>query len=141
VPFEASDTNLDWAVRTEFAEHITRRLLLDFGPLFDQVRQGTSDGGAHGLLVTGLIRTYNRGDSTVRYLGGPGMGGASLKGDLILKDGKDNHIIYQASFDKLWAWGGILGAYKNIDDMQKEVEAAIANTIARGKGWNPGKQN
>jgi hypothetical protein len=62
---------------------------------------------------------------------------ASFKGDLILKDAADNRVLFSAPFDKLWAWGGYLGASRGIEDMVTESAASVAATVARAKGWQP----
>ena len=65
-----------------------------------------------------------------------GLGPASLEGKIKVVDAA-NATLLDAPFDKLWAWGGIAGASKGIEDMQVEVAASIANTVAQAKGWTP----
>jgi hypothetical protein len=113
------------------------RLQSHFGPIFQEVRSqarplGTNDE----LIVTGTIRDYRPGDRFARAML-IGMGAAKFKGDLILKDGADNRVLLSAPFDKLWAWGGWLGASKGIEDMVSESEASAAATVAQAKGWRP----
>ena len=43
-------------------------------------------------------------------------------------------VLLNAPFDKLWAWGGVLGASKAIKDMV--AETSVAATVAHAKGWN-----
>jgi hypothetical protein len=45
-------------------------------------------------------------------------------------------VLLNAPFDKLWAWGGIIGASKGMDDMVAETSASVAATVAHAKGWN-----
>ncbi len=71
------------------------------------------------LIVTGTIRSYEPGSRFGRAML-IGLGAASFNGDLILKDGTTDTILLSAPFDKLWAWGGILGASKGIEDMVSE---------------------
>ena len=94
------------------------------------------------IIVTGTIRSYRPGSRFWRFML-IGLGSASFKGDLTLKRAQDKSVLYEAPFDKLWAWGGILGMSKGIDDMVSESEAAVANTVAQAKGWkaSPDKQN
>jgi|SRR5208283_330621 len=135
VPFDTSKAkDTEPSVGEKFAEDIARRLKDDFGPLFDQVTVGTPTGTTNELIITGEITTYKPGDKALRGLL-IGLGAASFKGDLCLKDG-DQQLI-QIPFDKLWAWGGILGASKGIEDMEEQTVASIANTVARQKGWTP----
>ena len=88
------------------------------------------------MIVTGTIKTYRPGSRFARYML-IGLGSAGFEGDLILKNGADNSVVLTAPFDKLWAWGGVLGASKGIEDLMAETAAAIASTVAHAKGWTP----
>ena len=88
------------------------------------------------MIVTGTIRKYRRGSKFARAML-IGLGSASFEGEVSLKDGADGRVLYTAPFDKLWAWGGIAGMSKGIEDMVAETEAMVAATIARAKGWVP----
>ena len=70
-----------------------------------------------------------------------GLGAASFEAELVLKDAATQRNLLTAPLDKLWAWGGMMGAAKDIDRMMAESAAAVANTIARAKGWIPSAQN
>ena len=137
IPFDtASGQKIDPSIGVKFSEDVATRLQSDFGPLFREVRKAPPTGKADELIVTGTIKTYDPGSRTARLIL-IGLGAAILKGELILKDAVDNRVLYSAPFDKLWAWGGAMGASKGIEDMMIESSAAVANTIARAKGWNP----
>jgi hypothetical protein len=136
LPFQTSN-NIDSSVGVKFALDVAIRLQSDFGPIFQEVRSQSRPLGTNDeLIVTGTIRDYRPGDRFARAML-IGMGAAKFKGDLMLKDGADNRVLLSAPFDKLWAWGGFLGASKGIEDMVSESEASAAATVARAKGWQP----
>lgn len=137
VPFSVpQDKDIDPSLGAKFAGDVAIRLQYDFGTLFQEVRQGSPLHQTNELVVGGMITTYKPGDKFARAML-IGLGAASFKGKLELKDGQSSQILLDAPFDKLWAWGGILGASKGIDDMQSETAASVAGTIARAKGWQP----
>lgn len=121
----------------EFARGIKARLSADFGPLFQSVDYGTA---ARGLerecLVRGEITKYKPGSRVARAIL-IGLGAASLEGNVRVTSATGDAVLLSAPFDKLWAWGGIAGASKGIDDMVDETSASVAATIARAKGWTP----
>ncbi len=137
LPIASTKSNIDASIGASFANEVAMRLQHDYGPLFGTVRKDADPLGAtNELIVTGTIRDYRPGDPFARAML-IGMGAASFKGDLILKDATDNRVLFDAPCDKLWAWGGALGASKTIDEMVKESEATAAATVARAKGWQP----
>lgn len=137
MPFEpVAGKGIDASVGFKFADDIFYRLQSDYGPIFKEVRKGPPLGTAEEVIVTGTIRDYDPGSKVARMLL-IGTGAASFKGDLILRDGVDSRVLLDAPFDKLWAWGGMLGASKDIEDMVAESEAAVARTVAQAKGWKP----
>lgn len=137
MPFEpAADKKIDASIGARFADGVFTRLQGDFGPIFKEVRKGPPLAKEDEVIVTGTIRAYQPGSRFGRAML-IGLGAASFKGDLILKDGADNRVLFSAPFDKLWAWGGILGMSKGIEDMVSESEAAVAATVAQAKGWKP----
>lgn len=137
LPFEtAADKEINPVIGADFSEGVGARLYEDFGQLFKEVRKGPPLGKENELIVTGIIRSYRPGDRSARFML-IGLGAATFKGDLILKDGADGHVLFSAPFDKLWAWGGTLGASKGIEEMVSESEASVATTIAQARGWKP----
>ena len=130
------DGKVDASVGAKFAEDVAVRIQKDFGPLFNQVRKESPLCREDEVIVSGTIRTYRPGSRFARGML-IGLGSASFKGDLILKNGKDQRVLLTAPFDKLWAWGGILGMSKGIEDMTAEAAAAVARTVAHAKGWQP----
>lgn len=139
LPFQSvRDKNVvDANIGMNFSNGVARRLQNDFGTLFTEVRKAPALGRQDELIVTGTISEYKPGSKLVRGMIGVGMGAAHFKGDVVLKDGADNHILFSAPFSKLWAWGGVMGASKGIEEMVSESEASVATTIAQGKGWSP----
>lgn len=126
----------DAAVGVTFAQGIATRLKSDFGPIFQTVEYGTA---ARGLerecLVTGSITKYRPGSRVARAIL-IGVGSASLEGNVVVTDAATGTALLNAPFDKLWAWGGILGASKGMSNMVTETSASVAATIAHGRGWN-----
>jgi hypothetical protein len=141
VPFSvAQGKDIDPSVGAKFASDIAVRLQYDFGSLFQEVRQAAPLNQPNELVVCGTITAYKPGDKFARAML-IGLGAASFKGELTLKDAASQQIILDAPFDKLWAWGGWLGATKDIEDMKSEAAASVAGTIARAKGWQPSTNN
>lgn len=126
----------DASIGVTFAQGIEARLENDFGRIFQTVEYGTA---ARGLdkecLVKGSITKYKPGSRVARAIL-IGLGAASLEGNVVVSDAASGTALLSAPFDKLWAWGGILGASKGMDDMVTETSASVAATIAHGKGWN-----
>ena len=124
------------SIGVKFAEDIAVRLEHDFGPLFAEIRRGSPLGQEDELIVTGTITTYRPGSAFARAML-IGLGSASFEADFVLKDAKDGKVLLSAPIDKLWAWGGALGASKGIQEMEAESAAASAATVAKAKGWVP----
>jgi hypothetical protein len=118
------------------AKDVERRLSNDFGSLFESVEYADAARGLAGeCVLSGEISKYKKGSKVARFIL-IGLGPASLEGKIKVVDAA-NATLLDAPFDKLWAWGGIAGASKGIEDMQVEVGASIANTVAQAKGWTP----
>jgi hypothetical protein len=100
---------------------------------------GEPSGDKDELIVNGIIQKYRAGSRRTRLFF-PGFGSSSFEGELILLDGSSKEQLLRAPFDKLWGWGGMLGASKDIRDMVDEVAASVASTVARAKGWNPSRR-
>jgi hypothetical protein len=115
---------------------VAHRLGNDFGALFEAVDYAdAAKGGAGECVLRGEITKYKKGSKVARFVL-IGLGRASLEGHVAVVDGSGMTLL-DAPFDKLWAWGGIAGASKGINDMQDEVGASIATTVAQAKGWTP----
>jgi hypothetical protein len=138
IPFtQASTRPADQNAGSRFAMDIAARLKSDFGPLFTEVQMKDQPTGApNELIVAGNIRSYKPGSRFGRAML-IGVTPAVFKADLILKDGASGKELLTAPIDKLWAWGGLMGAGKGIEEMLAESAAAAARTVAEGKGWNP----
>lgn len=127
----------DASVGVSFSDEIAARLKSDFGPLFESVETADAERGIEGeCVLAGRITKYKPGSKVARFIL-IGLGAASLEGEITVSDGPSDKSLLSAPFDKLWAWGGIAGASKGIEDMMKETAAAIANTVAQEKGWTP----
>jgi Domain of unknown function (DUF4410) len=140
VPFAnaAKEAN-NSTIGTEFADEIHELLKNTFGPAFREVRFGAPTGAADELVITGTILKYNAGNRDARMLMA-GLGAASFKANLVLKDAASEKVLLSESVDKLWAWGGIIGARKGVQDMFSQSAVAAAATVAQGKGWKPNRR-
>jgi hypothetical protein len=125
------------SVGERFAGDVQSRLRSDYGPIFESVESGSAARGLEGeCLVSGRITKYKPGSRVARAIL-IGLGAASLEGEVTVRDAAGSQTLLTAPFDKLWAWGGIVGASKGIDEMSTEAAASIANTLARARGWEP----
>ena len=132
----ATGKKIEPSVGLRFATDIATRLQKDFGELFADVRTAAPLGNSDEIVITGLIKTYRPGSRFGRAMMA-GLGSARFEGDLIVKRATDGSVVLTAPFNKLWAWGGVIGASKGIEEMVAEAAAAAANTVARAKGWQP----
>jgi hypothetical protein len=125
----------DASTGAKFANDVRARLRLDYGPIFASVEGGSAARGLEGeCLVGGEITKYKPGSRIARAIL-IGLGPASLEGSVKVTDAASGQSLLSAPFDKLWAWGGIVGAMKGIEEMSDEAAASVANTLARAKGW------
>ncbi len=121
LPFGSTlGSEIDRSVGVKFASDIETRLENDFGPLFQEVRMDDALGQKDELIVTGTITTYKPGNKFARGML-IGLGAAKFKADLNLKDSVDGKVLLSAPISKLWAWGGLLGATKGIEDMVQQL--------------------
>jgi hypothetical protein len=121
------------------AGDVARHLQAHFGATFESVAIGAVRGLEGECAVHGDLRKYVPGNRAVRaipWVGGL-MGKASLQGQVDVRDGASDAVLLSAPFDKRWSWSGIGGVAKGMDDMVAETTAAIANTLARARGWQP----
>lgn len=122
-----------------YADDLAKRLGTDFGPLFQSVQSADGPRGlARECVLSGKVTKYKPGSRVARgmYATLIGLGIASLEGSVTVTDASGKELL-SSPFDKLWAWSGVMGIAKGMDDMQKEVAAAIASTVAQAKGWVP----
>lgn len=128
---------VDPSVGISFSRDIEMRLQGDYGPIFKSVAHADQ---ARGLdqecLVRGELTKYKPGSKVARAVL-IGLGAASLEGNVRVVDAGNQQELLAAPFDKLWAWGGVIGASKGIEEMSHEAAAAVASTVAQGKGWTP----
>ncbi len=131
--FEVSPdvTKVDAQFGKAFAGHIAGRLRTDFPALFEEVRWDRRKQQPRELIVTGTISKYVPGSADLRFA--MWLGPSFFNGEVTLKDGGDGHILCTLSFNKLWAWGGMLGGGKTIDGMVNETAVAITKTIVQLK--------
>lgn len=136
LPFTVPGKKVDASVGVSFARSVQGRLATDFGPIFDSVEYASAARGVdHECVLVGAITKYKPGSRVARAIL-IGLGAASLEGTVTVTNGAGGATLLNAPFDKLWAWGGIVGASKGMDDMVKEAEASVASTLAHARGWN-----
>lgn len=134
--FTVPARKVDASVGVDFSRSIQTRLSSDFGPLFTSVEMAPAARGLdHECVISGAITKYKPGSRVARFIL-IGLGAASLEGNVTVTDAAGGTTLLSAPFDKLWAWGGIAGASKGMDDMVKEASASVAATVAHAKGWN-----
>ena len=117
------------------AGDIVSRLRADYPGLFQAVRWNKSIRVPNEVILEGTISRYEPGSAETRAeLIGTGI--ARFEGTVLLRDAQDGRVLLSAPFDKLWAWGGLLGLSKNINNMVAETSVAITKTVAH---WKQGK--
>ena len=89
----------------------------------------------HECLVRGAITKYKPGSRVARAIL-IGLGSASLECSVTVTDAASGSVLLTAPFDKLWAWGGLIGARTGMKDKVAETSASGAATLAHAKGWN-----
>jgi hypothetical protein len=129
--------NIDPAYGDKFAADIFRRLKHDFGPIFKEVRFGDPLGAPNEIIIGGVIKNYSEMGTAGFLFQGLPLDKANLDAEVILRDGATKQSVFDASIDKLWgleewSWGA-----KTADRKGLEAGAAVANTIARARGWKP----
>jgi hypothetical protein len=139
-PFQiAPRQRIDSYVAEQFAGDIAARIRNDFGPLFAEVRRGAGLGKQGEVVISGTITSYRRGSAGARSLLGPlALPFASaFEADLTLTDAATQKILVSAPLHKFCGWPASAVSNKGIEWMMTECAAAVANTIARAKGWSP----
>jgi hypothetical protein len=135
VPFQLSKDVTEVGVRfgEDFAGDIVAQLRADHPDVFEEVRWKNPAGQPGEAVLSGKILKFHRGSAALRAVVGFGSGAASFEGEATLKDASTGEVLLVAPFDKLWAWGGMLGASKTVDNMVAQTSIAIAKTIALWK--------
>lgn len=137
VPFTSpANKSIDPKVGENFAADIAARLRNDFGTLFREVKLGQPLSQPEELVIRGEVSKYIPGSPAARMIL-IGLGSAHFEATVRLADGGSGQELLAAPIDKLWAWGGVLGASKDIERMMAESAASVAATVAQGKGWAP----
>jgi hypothetical protein len=138
LPFsQPSGKRVDPNAGGELARDIERRLSSDFGPIFQSVEFREAARNVDGeCVVEGAITKYKKGSRFARAML-IGLGPASLEGTVTVRTNAGTAPLLSTSFDKLWAWGGVVGASKGIEEMTDETAASVAATLAQAKGWTP----
>jgi hypothetical protein len=134
-------TNIDPIYGEKFAADVFGRLKHDFGNLFTEVRFGDPEGQTNELVVTGNLKAYSEATVTGIIFQGLPVGKAKLEADLILRDGATQQTIFTAEVNKLWGTEEWLRGAEDVQRKREDAAATVANTIARGRGWQPAGQS
>jgi hypothetical protein len=139
MPFALSEeaAQADKKFGENFSGDVVARFRSDYPVLFQEVRWNKSNRVPNEAILEGTIKVYKPGSRTARFIS-IGLGASSFEGDFVLKDAQDGRIILTAPFDKLWAWGAMLGTSKSIENMVSETAVAITKTTAL---WKQGQLN
>jgi len=139
-PFDIPPHNsnkIDPRVGIRYSKIVQEHLKYGFDGLFEDVHFSDSkidQVKPHHLFIKGTIDKYEPGSPFWRSIL-IGLGAAKFDGQMIIIDANSQEILLNAPISKLWAWGGLLGLNKDIDDMIDEAAAATAKTIALKAGW------
>lgn len=136
IPFQNPPGSNDGTIGSAFADEIYENLKNAFPNTYDQVRFGQPLNQPNELVVSGTVKSYDPGSRVARFIVA-GAGAASFDSEVIFSDGSTKQLLFSSTLDKFWAWGGMLGAAKGVDDMVSQSAIAVAATLARGKGWKP----
>jgi hypothetical protein len=133
----APGKDIDPLYGEKFAADVFGRLKNDFGPLFKEIRLGDPIGTPNEVIVTGYINKYSEGNRGLRSLNGAMprlllLGNADFDAELVLRDGATQEQIFTAPVHRYSDTGD-----EGMEEMTMEAAARVANTIARGRGWNP----
>jgi hypothetical protein len=87
---------------------------------FPEIRRGSADGEEGAVILRGRILRYKRGSAAARAMMA-GAGKAKLKLEVSVVDAGSGEELVTFPVNRMWAWGGILGASKGIEDIQENV--------------------
>jgi len=101
--------------------------------VFDEVHRGPLEQPAPGTVVlAGEITQYKPGSRFGRAMLA-GAGSAHMDFVVHLVDGQDGTELTSFSAERTWAWGGIYGATKGVEDIEQNVAYELALYLQRCK--------
>lgn len=101
---------------------------------FSEVRSGDACEAAPGVAVLrGRFTQYKPGSDTARLMVA-GAGSAHLEMDLELVDAASQARLAALPVDRTWAAGGVIGASRGIEEMEKNLAYELAIYLRRARG-------
>jgi hypothetical protein len=109
---------------------------LGSGTFADVVRGATAEPRPGAVILRARITQYKPGSETARFLVA-GAGGAHLEMSAEVVDGETGKSLAALPVDRTWAWGGVVGASRGIEEMERNVAYELALYLQRSKGKPP----
>ena len=138
-PFEMTDPKAKNRKKEHLVEYAPIRLAeqivenLEEG-VFEDIRVGVPDTPAPGALVLrGQITQYKPGSETARLMLA-GTGSSHLDFQAQLFDAVSGQKLSELDGERTWAWGGVMGASRDIGSLEKNVAYEIALYLERCRG-------
>jgi hypothetical protein len=101
---------------------------------FAEVRRGALCEGATGVVVLrGRFTQYKPGSETARLMVA-GAGSAHLEMELELVEGSTGALLAALPVDRTWAWGGVVGASRGIEEMERNLACELVTYLRRARG-------
>jgi hypothetical protein len=105
--------------------------------VFGAVTRGPAPAGQEGAVVLrARITQYKPGSETARFMLA-GAGSAQLEMSAELVDAASGKTLVTLPVDRTWAWGGVLGASRGIEEMERNVAYELALYLQRSRGAAP----
>lgn len=80
--------------------------------------------------TTVQITEFDKGNATARYLAA-GLGQIKIKSTVTHKDNSGNTGAFRVN--KTFAWGGMYGAFTDVEDIEESLIDSIVRTLTKGK--------
>jgi hypothetical protein len=116
-------------------QRLADMVVKDVGPAaFPEIVRGTPAEPREGaVILRGKITQYKPGSETARLMLA-GAGSAQLEMAVELVDFASGKSLVQLPVDRTWAWGGILGASRGIEEMERNVAYELGLYLQRSRG-------
>jgi hypothetical protein len=116
------------------ADQVAREL--GSGVFAEVLRGAAAEPRPGALLLRARITQYKPGSETARLMVA-GAGAAHLEMTAELVDGDSGRVLATLPADRTWAWGGMLGAARGIEEMERNVAYELALYLERNRGGAP----
>lgn len=101
--------------------------------VFQEVRRGPAEAVPEAVVLRAKLTQYKPGSETARFLIA-GAGSAQLEMEAELLDAQTGERVTRLAADRTWAWGGVLGASRGIEEMEANLAYELALYLKRSKG-------